>query len=364
MLAERRPIRWFDGQQAVVLPGAQPSQDVVYVIPATGPLREDLARRFFSNVSVYESVPDPRGEPSFVAYRLDPDQLSALRAIKPARPLSAKLEDRVELLGYDLPPQVQAGGELPVLLYWRVPQPIRPDLQFSFFAHLVDSRGYVWDQADTLGYPVSNWIEGDLVVQVFDLAVPLDAPPLEYQVKLGMYDEVTEVRLTPDVEGTAQPEGAVSTAPFSVTKAAAPPQAEDLEIPRERYADFDGELVLLGCDVVPPAVERGQPVHISLYWQAEQRPRQDYSVSVLLTDESGNVLDEILREPVDGLYPTTLWAQGEVVRDRFDWVIGQSVPEGRHRLWVRLWDPGPRRYLSLSGSDEDRVRLGKVYVAP
>jgi hypothetical protein len=187
---------------------------------------------------------------------------------------------------------------------------------------------------------------------------------LEYQVKLGMYDEVTEVRLTPDVEGTAQPEGAVSTAPFSVTKAAAPPQAEDLEIPRERYADFDGELVLLGCDVVPPAVERGQPVHISLYWQAQRKPQRPYSTSIILTDEAGNVLDEILREPVDGLYPTTLWAQGEVVRDRFDWVIGQSVPEGRHRLWVRLWDPGPRRYLSLSGSDEDRVRLGKVYVAP
>lgn len=364
MLGERWPIRWFDGRQAVVLPSAEPSQDVVYALPATGPLREDLAERFFSDIPVYESVPDPRGEPSFVAYRLEPDQVSALRSVEPVQLLSTKLENRVELVGYDLLAQVQAGSELPLLLYWRVAQPIRPDLKLSFFAHLVDTRGYVWDQADTLGYPVSNWIEGDLVVQVFDLAVPLDAPPLEYQVKLGMYDEVTEARLTPDVEGSAQAEGAVSTAAFSVTKATRPPQLADLEIPRERYSSFDGGLVLLGCDVAPPAVGRAQPVHISLYWQAEQKPRQDYTVSVILTDEYGHVLDEILREPVDGLYPTSVWTQGEVVRDRFDWIVSESVPEGRHRLWVRLWDPHTRGYLHVSGSDEDRVRLGKVYVAP
>lgn len=364
MLGERRPIRWFDGSQAVVLPSTEPSQDVVYALPATGPLREDLVRRFFADVPVYASVPDPQGESAFIAYRLEPAQVAALRAVEPALILSAKLENRVELLGYDLPRQVQAGSQLPVFLYWRVPQPIRPDLQLSFFAHLVDTRGYVWDQADTLGYPVSNWIEGDVVVQVFDLVVPLDAPPVDYQVKLGMYDEVSDVRLAPNVEGAAQTEGAVGTAFFSVTRATPAPQPGDLDIPRERYASFDGELMLLGCDVTPPAVSRDQPVHISLYWQAEQKPRQDYVVSVILTDEDGHVLDEILREPVDGLYPATLWTQGEVVRDRFDWVVSESVPEGRHRLWVGLWDPATQAYLQLTGSAEERVRLGKVYVGP
>jgi 4-amino-4-deoxy-L-arabinose transferase-like glycosyltransferase len=364
MLGERRAIRWFDGQQSFVLPAAGQSQDVIYAVPATGPLREELRTTYLSGVPVYESVLGPSGEPAFVAYRLSSEKLSELRAIAPSHSLSASLGDRVELRGYELPSPIQAGGDVSVALYWRVPQPIRPDLQFSFFAHLVDTRGFVWDQVDTLGYPVSNWIEDDLLIQLFDLAVPPDAPPLEYQLKLGMYDEVTGVRLTPSTADLADQEGAVSTELFSLQRAATPTEGEELEIPRERYADFDGVLTLLGCDVGAVAVERDEPVHVSLYWRAMKRPEEDYLVSILVTDESGGVLWELLREPVDGLYPTSQWTSGEVVRDRFDLIMDASVPEGRHRLWARVWDPTEQRYLLVRDSDEDRVRLGKVYVGP
>jgi 4-amino-4-deoxy-L-arabinose transferase-like glycosyltransferase len=362
MMGEERPIRWFDGQQTLALPQSDVSQDTLYVFPATGPLREDLASRFFSDLPVAEQLLDPRGEPAFVAYRLSPQQLSDLRGVEPVHPLAANLEDRVEFLGYELPEVVEAGGELPLSLFWRVSQPIRPDLLFSFFTYLVDSRGYEWDQVDTLGYPVSSWIEGDQVVQVFTLTVPPDAPPLEYTVSLGMYDQVTGVRLTPVFEGLSLPQGAVSTEPFSVVKAAAPADIEALDIPRERYANFEDKLELLGCDLETTAARHGGAVRISLYWQALVDPQRDYMVSILITDEAGEVLGEIKREPVDGLYPTSLWSEGEVLRDRFAVVIDQSIPEGRHRLWVRVWDPETRSYLRLVDSGEDRVRVGKVYV--
>jgi hypothetical protein len=137
---------------------------------------------------------------------------------------------------------------------------------------------------------------------------------------------------------------------------------DELDIPRERNASFEDKLKLLGCDVGARAVKRGEGVHIGLYWQALTDPDMDYAVSILLTDESGQVLDEILRDTVDGLYPTSLWSEGEVVRDRFDFIVDQSAPEGRHRLWVRLWDPYSQSYLRVLGSENDRVRLGKVYV--
>jgi hypothetical protein len=288
--------------------------------------------------------------------------LSELRGVEPGHPLPANLEDRVELLGYELPEVVEAGGELPLSLFWRVSQPIRPDLVYSFFTYLVDSRGYAWDQIDTLGYPVSSWIEGDQVVQVFTFTVPLDAPPVDYTVSLGMYDQVTGVRLTPMLEGRSLPGGAVSTDPFSVRKASVPPDIEVLEIPRERYANFEDTLELLGCDLETLAARHGEAVQISLYWQALAVPQRDYVVSILITDEAGEVLDEIMREPVDGLYPTSLWSEGEVLRDRFEVIIDQSIPEGRHRLWVRVWDPETSSHLRLVDTGEDRVRVGKVYV--
>ncbi len=363
MMGEQRPIRWFDGRQALVFPATEPSRDTLYIFPATGPLGKDLAGRFFADLDIAETAPDPYGQPAFVAYRLTPEDVERKRAVEPSHPLSVDLEGRMELQGYELSPVVEAGGDFPLLLYWRVSQPIRPDLRFAFFGHLTDTRGYVWDQVDTLGYPVSSWIKGDQVIQVFDLNVPADAPPLEYWIKLGLYDETTQERVQPTADGLPLPDGVVTAGPISVRRATVPPSVDELDIPRERQASFADQLELLGCEVGARAVERGGYVHISLYWEALVKPDLDYTVSILLTDESGNtVLDEVLRQPVDGLYPTSLWSAGEVVRDRFDVTIGESVPEGRYRLWARLYDPVSKSFLLLAGSTEDRVRLGKIYV--
>ena len=362
MMGERWPIKWFDGQQALVFPAIDSSRDTLYVFPATCPLHEELAGRFLAELPVAESVLDPHGEPAFVAYRLGPGELANLRTLQPRYPLSVNLEDRVELIGYEVPETVKAGTDLPFLLYWRVPQPTRPDLLYAFFAHLVDMRGYVWTQVDTLGYPVSSWIQGDLVIQWFDLAIPPDAPPLEYQAKIGMYDLITGSRLTPTSEGVPLAEDFVPSEPFSVTRTPSPPTVGELDIPRLRQANFDHELNLLGCDLEPLEVKPGDPIQISLYWQALAEMESDYQISLFFRDAEGNVWGESLRQPLDGHYPTTLWEKGEVVRDLFDLVIDPSAPPGIHRLWVRVYDPATQTYLPLVGSDEEYVRVGRVRV--
>jgi hypothetical protein len=160
------------------------------------------------------------------------------------------------------------------------------------------------------------------------------------------------------------PDGLVVTEPFSVNKSAVPPSSADLDIPRERNASFEDKVELLGCDLETLAAERGGSVRISLFWRAMAEPERDYVISILVTDEGGDeTLEEVFRQPVDGLYPTSQWARGEVVRDRLDVVISQSVPDGRHRLWVRLYDPVGERFLLLTGSTDDRVRIGKVLVS-
>ncbi len=362
MLREPRFVKWFDGRQALIFPEPSSPSKVLYTFPVTCPLREELMARFFADLPVTESILDPHGKPAFVAYRLGPEELANLRTLQPRYPLSVSLEDRVELIGYELPGAVEAGGNLPLVLYWRVSQPTRPDLLYAFFAHLVDMRGYVWAQADTLGYPVSSWIQGDLVIQWFDLSVPPDAPPLEYQVRMGMYDLVTGARLAPTVEGSRLPERVITSEPFSVTRAATPPAIEALDIPRRREANFEHKFNLLGCDLGPLRVSPGDTIHVSLFWQALVKPESDYLISVFLTEDEGDVWSEIVRQPLDGDYPTTLWGAGEVIRDRFDLLIDPSAPSGKHRLWVRLYDPATQTYLRLEGSDEDRVRCGKVRI--
>jgi hypothetical protein len=183
-------------------------------------------------------------------------------------------------------------------------------------------------------------------------------------VKMGLYDEVTGTRLTATEGGAILPDGVVSTEPFSVSKAEAPPSIDELIIPRLRQANFDGKLELLGCDLGPQAVEHGEAVHIVLYWRALVQPEEDYVASIIITDESGQVLDEIFHEPVDGLYPTSRWSEGEIVRDRFDIILDKSLPEGRHRLSVGVCDPDSESQLRLVGREGEYERLGKVYVGP
>lgn len=362
MLREPRFIKWFDGQQTLVFPEPSSSPDVLYVFPATCPLHQELKDHFFAGIPVEDVVLGPHGEPAFVAYRLGAQESASLRSRQPGYRLSANLEDRVELLGYDLPQTVEAGSDLPLLLYWRVSKPIRPDLLYSFFAHVVDTRGYIWAQAEPLGYPVSSWIQGDLVIQLFDLSLPPDTPPVEYQAKMGIFDLSSGARLTPAVEGVPLSEGAITSQPFSVARPATPPVPEELDVPRPRDANLGGQLKLLGCDLGPLWAAPGDSVHVSLYWQALAKPESDYVVSVFFTDEGGDEWGELMREPLDGEYPTTLWQEGDVVRDRFDLPIGGAAPVGRYRLWVRLYDPMTQTYLPVAGSEDDCVRVGKVRI--
>jgi len=52
-----------------------------------------------------------------------------------------------------------------------------------------------------------------------------------------------------------------------------------------------------------------------LYWRSLERVEADYTVFVHLLDAEGNIVAQGDSPPVQGHYPTTTWAVGEVVRD-------------------------------------------------
>ena len=90
-----------------------------------------------------------------------------------------------------------------------------------------------------------------------------------------------------------------------------------------------GPISLRGWRVTPLA--DGRSWRLSLYWQANDKPKADYSVFVHLSDrERIDGPDAIIAQadraaPVDGWYPTSRWSKGEIVRD--DYVV--TAPAGR-----------------------------------
>ncbi len=136
------------------------------------------------------------------------------RAINTAIPsmthrLDARLGEGIRLLGYDLAPATpNPGDELTLTLYWQALAGVAES--FKVFNHLVASDGQIAAQRD--GYPAdgrqptSGWAAGEVIVDVYRIAIPVDAPPGRYRLLTGMYREADFSRL-PTFDRQGQPSG-------------------------------------------------------------------------------------------------------------------------------------------------------------
>ncbi len=112
-------------------------------------------------------------------------------------PIEADLGGLVALLGYDLPAeQVQAGESLPLTLYWQALRPL--DTSYTAFVHLLDGQSRIWGQQDRIpaGRPTTSWLEGEIVVDEYKLAVGAEAPAGQYTIEVGLYDPASGERLS------------------------------------------------------------------------------------------------------------------------------------------------------------------------
>jgi 4-amino-4-deoxy-L-arabinose transferase-like glycosyltransferase len=120
-------------------------------------------------------------------------------------PLSARLGESIQLLGYDLDQQeVAAGDTLHLTLYWQALGEM--ETSYNVFNHLIDDHNRIWGQRDGIPggntLPTSSWISGEYVVDKYEIPVQADTPPGEYVLETGMYDLATMVRLpVTDSEG-------------------------------------------------------------------------------------------------------------------------------------------------------------------
>ncbi|MGQ9628250.1 MAG: glycosyltransferase family 39 protein [Anaerolineae bacterium] len=115
-----------------------------------------------------------------------------------SHPSQAILEDKVEFLGYDLAEsQIKPGHTLSLTLYWRALS--KMETSYKVFTHLLDGKSKIWGQKDSIPgdgqLPTTGWVPGEVIVDRYEIEVSPDAPPGEYVLEVGMYDERTGERL-------------------------------------------------------------------------------------------------------------------------------------------------------------------------
>lgn len=250
--------------------------------------------------------------------------------------LQVNFSDQVALLGYDLPRQeVPSGGEVPLTLYWKALQPV--PVNYSVFVHLVRPPEHLWGQDDRLNpadFPMTRWPLDKYVRDAHRLPVLPGTPPGEYEIEVGFYRLDTGERLlviSPDgVSG-----GARLPTKVEVLPPASPPPVESLDVQQGLDAQVAGDLRLLGWSLNAGAFSVPDFAHLTLFWRAERDLTDSFTFEVSLVDGEGSAV-ATKRGPVDGLYSTSAWQAGEIVRDQYAFWLAEGTPPGWYRLQLAI----------------------------
>ncbi len=113
-------------------------------------------------------------------------------------PVGANLDGQIVLSAYEIPRlQYKPGEMIGLTFFWQAVAP--PTDDYLFFIHLATPQGGIVSQIDVppLGgiRPTSQWEVGEVMVDPYQLPIPPTILPGDYQLRVGLYDPETKVRL-------------------------------------------------------------------------------------------------------------------------------------------------------------------------
>jgi|GEM_PF-6561418 len=108
---------------------------------------------------------------------------------------------------------------------------------------------------------------------------------------------------------------------------------------------------LLGYTVDHTRLDPNEPLDVTLYWHNTTPLAEDYTVFAHLLDSRRQVRSIGDKRPLDGLYPTTSWQEGDTIIDRFRLTLPPCASSGPYFLAVGLYRLGDGWRLPLAGEN-------------
>ncbi len=322
-------------------------------------------------------VPDFRPVLRRAGFRLVPEgsfyrvEAPPVMEAAPSEPLNVYADDRVQIVGYDLPAtMVRAGEPVELTLYQRVAEPLSGI--WMPFAQL----GPVEDRWTTDSRLLTTaWEPGEIVAERYELLVPFDLPPGAYPLRLGYADLTGGRAELPLSHG----ETTVVLDEITVVSNEEAPPERTLDA---ALANLDNQVGLMEARVragfrtrsafweEPIRVEAGSPFNLTLVWRALAAPRDSATVFIHLIDGAERPVAGWDYTPLGGSAPTYLWfpkwLSGQTYTDPYRLTLPDDVLPGDYRLEVGMYGMTSQRRFPVVGASGDlagdRVILGPVRV--
>jgi len=118
-------------------------------------------------------------------------------------PLSTRFQPGISLRGAGpAAPSGTVGDHVSLTLYWQAEDKTAEPV--TAFVHLIDESGSILAQIDRwpAGLPSNTWARGQVIVDEYELPIPVSVQPGKYRLAVGLYDANTGSRLpAQDAEG-------------------------------------------------------------------------------------------------------------------------------------------------------------------
>jgi len=350
-------LKWISGPTLVFPPPGQ--GPALYVFDHTNPLDPILSRYLPPELRQHRQL-GPDGKLGFEAYLWPGGSGDTFPT--PEDPASGNLGGVLSLLGYDLNRVTRSGETLDITLYWRVEQRVDRD-DWTFFAHLVDERGFRWGGETFFHYPALQWAPGEVILFRQQIEIDPGAPPDAYTLAVGAFSPSLDARL-PVLDANGQLAGTtLHLGPFGVARGVTLPESlpamqQSLEV---HLADA---LILLGSDRDRSDLRPGETLALTLHWQIYAPTKERYDVRIWLDELNAPEGSPVLLwqgDPVQGRYPFRRWQPPEYVRDRYALRVPLETPPGDYDLRVAL---RPAKVARTKGEREMSrpISLGTIHV--
>lgn len=202
----------------------------------------------------------------------------------------------------------------------------------------------------------------------------------------GQWEKILELLRSEFSE--ASPHTGIASAVFEALPQAAPQELRTfLEEFYARFvpaipmqAAFGEKIELMGYDISVSAPGPGDSFSIQYIWKALDSMTADYTIFVHFTKKGGVLVSETAakikrhlgmsvnkmfqqdHDLLNGIYPTSHWIPGELIREQYDVVVPQEIEPGTYEIWVGVWNPLTKTRLESRGAT--KIKLGEIVIWP